>query len=76
MAVMRELIGEREITAQEAALDALGLPLIRYSAAVQYIQARPPEETILVRRRRGDHDNNDNNDCKETKRARRTKTRY
>ena len=44
--VIRKMVSEREVTAQEAALDAYGLPLIKYSCDVVHLQARTPEDTI------------------------------
>lgn len=49
---VKRLVADREMTAQEAALDALGLPLIEFSACVQYIQANSPSDTYVVPRKR------------------------
>ena len=43
--VIRQMYAERELTAQEAALDALGLPLIEFSCQSVCIQVRKPEDT-------------------------------
>jgi hypothetical protein len=48
---IRKVVAEREITAQEAALDALGLPLICYSCECNYIQALPPKDTYHIAKR-------------------------
>ena len=42
---VRQMYGEREVTAQEAALDALGLPLIEFSCQSMCVQVRKPEDT-------------------------------
>lgn len=47
-------MGEREITAQEAALDANGLPLITFSCECLYKQARPPKDSFHTVRRKKD----------------------
>lgn len=52
--VMREVVGDREVTAQEGALDGEGLPLAEYSRQCLYIQARPPSETMLTAKRTKD----------------------
>ena len=49
---VKRLVADREMTAQEAALDALGLPLIEFSASVQYIQANTPADTFVIPRKR------------------------
>jgi hypothetical protein len=46
--IVKRMTGEREITAQEATLDALGVPLISFSTGISYIQANRPEETTHV----------------------------
>lgn len=51
---VRDFVAEREVTAQEAALDAHGLPLIRYSCDSIYVQARPPGETFHTVKRTSD----------------------
>lgn len=48
----RKMYAEREVTAQEAALDALGLPLIEFSRQCQYIQVRRPADTVHFLRRK------------------------
>ena len=40
------MYGEREVTAQEAALDALGLPLIEFSCDSVCLQVRKPADTV------------------------------
>ena len=42
---VRQMYGEREVTAQEAALDALGLPLIEFSCQSMCVQVRKPDDT-------------------------------
>ena len=42
---VRQMYSEREVTAQEAALDALGLPLIEFSCQSMCVQLRKPEDT-------------------------------
>lgn len=49
--VMSSIVGSREITAQECALDAYGLPLITYSCDAQYFQIKSPQETVWTIRR-------------------------
>ena len=49
---VKRLVADREMTAQEAALDALGLPLISYSASMRYVQANSPDDTYVVPRKR------------------------
>ena len=49
---IRRFVGDREITAQEAALDAVGLPLISYSCECIYVQARRPEDTVHIVKRK------------------------
>lgn len=52
--VMRSLVGQREITAQEAALDASGLPLVSFSCGSIYVQARTPTDSFHTVRRKKD----------------------
>jgi len=52
--VVKKIVGEREITLQEATLDAQGLPLITYSCDARYIQAKPPNDTVLTAMRAKD----------------------
>ena len=52
--VVKRLVADREMTAQEAALDALGLPLIQYSCSIHYVRAAPPDDTYVKPRRKGD----------------------
>jgi hypothetical protein len=42
---VRQIYSEREVTAQEAALDALGLPLIEFSCQSMCVQVRKPADT-------------------------------
>ena len=48
---IRRFVGEREYTAQEAALDAVRLSLIEYSREQICVQARKPRDTIHTVRR-------------------------
>jgi len=50
------------MSAQEAALDAFGLPLIMFSRKVVYLQAREPEETLLRLKTNRSRDNSNPND--------------
>ena len=59
---VKRLVADREMTAQEAALDALGLPLIEFSASVQYIQANMPRDTYVIPRKRRNRRRNMNPD--------------
>jgi len=52
--IVRKLVGERELTAQEAALDALALPLVKYSCECLYVQARSPTDTFHMLRKKED----------------------
>ena len=52
----RKMYAEREVTAQEAALDALGLPLIEFSRQCEYIQVRKPNDTTHFLRKKADRD--------------------
>ena len=52
----RKTYAEREVTAQEAALDALGLPLIEFSRQCEYIQVRKPNDTTHFLRKKTDRD--------------------
>jgi len=45
MHAMAQVVGNREITAQESAFDGFGYPLIEYSCGAEYYQIRPPHET-------------------------------
>ena len=51
-ATVKLFVGDREMTGQEAALDALGLSLIEFSAGVEYIQANCPGDTYVIARKR------------------------
>ena len=51
---IRKFVGEREITAQEAALDAVSESIIKYSCALIYVQARRPRDTVHTVRRAKD----------------------
>ena len=60
--IVRNVIGQREMSAQEAALDAFGLPLIMFSRKMIYLQARRPEETLLHLKNNRDRDHSNPND--------------
>ena len=49
---VKRLVADREMTAQEAALDALGLPLIQFSTGLIFVQANCPEDTYVIPRKR------------------------
>lgn len=51
---IRKFNGEREITLQEAALDATGESLVEYSCVHMHVQARRPRDTVH-RMRRAEH---------------------
>lgn len=57
---MKKFVSEREMSAQEAALDATGLPLIEFSRSFVCVQANNPHETRLLvkpeRRRKDEKD--------------------
>lgn len=60
---VKRFVADREMTAQEAALDALGLPLIQFSTTIQYLQVNSPEDTCVIPRKRKNrhkHANGDN----------------
>ena len=54
--VVRRAVGDREVTAQEAALDALKLPLIQFSCEAIYVQVRKPGDTMHMVRPKKDLD--------------------
>jgi hypothetical protein len=58
--IIKKITGDREMTAQEAALDALGINLIHYSCSLKYIQAKRPEETEHVMKPRKKREGNAN----------------
>lgn len=49
---VKQFVGDREMTGQEAALEALGLPLIEYSSRVDFVQANRPEDTYIIARKK------------------------
>lgn len=60
--IVRSVIGQREISAQEASIDAFGGPLIKFSRKIAYIQAREPEETQLRVKSKNRRDSSNPND--------------
>ena len=54
---VRKMVAEREVTAQEAALDAFGLPLIEFSCQAIYVQVRKPGDTTHLLRPKKDLEN-------------------
>jgi hypothetical protein len=59
--IIKRINGDREKTAQEAALDALGIPPIMYSCSTEYVQANRPEETQHILKPRKMRDKTVNN---------------
>ena len=51
---VKRIVADREMTAQEAALDALQLPLIQFSTSIVYVQTNRPEDTYVLPRKRKD----------------------
>lgn len=47
---IRMMVAEREMTVQEAALDALSLPLIEFSCQAVYVQVKRPSDTTHMLR--------------------------
>ena len=51
---VKRVVADREMTAQEAALDALQLPLIQFSTSVVYVQTNRPDDTHVLPRKKKD----------------------